>query len=194
MIIAGIYSLKNGRQTIEDHYDTELAEIKQIIAAVDGELYRTKVSKEKTMKDRLLYSPKGLNRAVKAEFIKRGWENHRIACAYPTQYYTEEYTPSSVASGAFRDMDFIKNKVGIEVQFGKYAFAVYNICAKMTIFHNQGFIDVGVEIVPVKELADQMSNGVTYFEQLVWDLEQRGIADIDVPVLILGIMSRGKPE
>jgi hypothetical protein len=32
-----------------------------------------------------------------------------------------------------------------------------------------------------------MSSGVSYFEQLVWDLENRGVADIDVPVFILGI-------
>lgn len=64
---------------------------------------------------------------------------------------------------------------------------VYNVCAKMTIFRNQGLIDVGIEIVPVKALADDMSTGVSYFEQIVWDLEARGVADIDIPVLILGI-------
>ncbi len=47
----------------------------------------------------------------------------------------------------------------------------------------------GVEIVPLKELADEMSTGVSYFEQFVWDLEQRGVADIDAPVLIFGIRS-----
>jgi hypothetical protein len=64
---------------------------------------------------------------------------------------------------------------------------VYNVCAKMTIFRNLGFIDTGIEIVPVKGFADDMSTGVSYFEQFVWDLESRGVADIDVPVLILGI-------
>ena len=77
--------------------------------------------------------------------------------------------------------------MGVEVQFGKYAFMVYNVCAKMTIFHNHGVIDVGVEIVPLKELASEMSTGVSYFEQFVWDLEHRGVADIDIPVLVLGI-------
>lgn len=85
-------------------------------------------------------------------------------------------------------MDFIKNRVGVEVQFGKYAFMVYNVCAKMTIFHNEGVIDVGVEIVPLKELAVEMSSGVSYFEQIVWDLEHRGVSDIDIPVLVLGVM------
>lgn len=64
---------------------------------------------------------------------------------------------------------------------------VYNVCAKMTIFHNLGHIDAGIEIVPLKELADEMSTGVSYFEQFVWDLETRGVADIDIPVLILGL-------
>lgn len=73
------------------------------------------------------------------------------------------------------------------LNFGKYAFMVYNVCAKMTIFHKLDLIDVGVEIVPVKAFADEMSTGVSYFEQFVWDLEHRGVADIDIPVLILGL-------
>jgi len=32
-----------------------------------------------------------------------------------------------------------------------------------------------------------MSSGVSYFEQFVWDLKNRGVADIDIPVMILGI-------
>jgi hypothetical protein len=84
-------------------------------------------------------------------------------------------------------MDFVKRKLGIEVQLGKYSFMVYNVAAKMTIFKNLGYIDTGIEIVPVKALADEMSSGVSYFEQLVWDLENRGEADIDIPVMIIGI-------
>jgi hypothetical protein len=32
-----------------------------------------------------------------------------------------------------------------------------------------------------------MSTGVSYFEQCVWDLKQRGASDIDVPALVIGI-------
>jgi len=39
----------------------------------------------------------------------------------------------------------------------------------------------------VKTSALEMSLGVLYFEQVVWDLENRSVADIDVPVLIIGI-------
>ena len=78
-------------------------------------------------------------------------------------------------------------RVGVEVQFGKYAFMVYNVCAKMTIFHNMDVIDVGIEIVPLKAFVNDMSTGVSYFEQFVWDLEHRGASNIDIPVLILGV-------
>jgi hypothetical protein len=84
-------------------------------------------------------------------------------------------------------MDFVKEKLGVEVQFGKYAFMVYTVCAKMTIFRNLGHIDAGIEIVPVRGFTREMSTGVAYFEQFVWDLKTRGIGDIDIPVIVLGI-------
>ncbi len=40
----------------------------------------------------------------------------------------------------------------------------------------------------MKELQSKMSTGVSYFEQLAWDLYKRGEADIDIPTLILGIV------
>jgi hypothetical protein len=143
--------------------------------------------KEKTMFNRILYNPKSLNKAFKEEFAKYGWTNQRVKCEYSEKYYTNTYEPKKQTRGAFRDMDFIKDSLGIEVQFGKYAFMVYNVCAKMTIFNKLGFIKAGIEIVPIKQLDSEMSTGVSYFEQFIWDLEQRGIADIDIPVLILGI-------
>lgn len=187
MIIAGVYSFNGGKEIIESKFGSELQEIRQAIATVDGRKHKTKTSREKTMRGKKLYSPESLNKAFKRVFQKQQWHNHRVLCDYPTQYYAPEFKPSTSSQGAFRDMDFVKNRVGVEVQFGKYAFMVYNVCAKMTIFHNLGVIDVGVEIVPVKDFVVEMSSGISYFEQFVWDLEQRGVGNIDIPVLILGI-------
>ncbi len=39
----------------------------------------------------------------------------------------------------------------------------------------------------MKSMADQMSSVVSYFEQIKWDLENRGVADIDIPVIVMGI-------
>ena len=187
MIIAGEYSFNGGKEVIAARFADELREVKEAIAAVNSQRHKTKTSREKTMLGKTLYSPDSLNRAFKKQFDKRDWHNHRVPCDYPTQYYAPGFTPITSSKGAFRDMDFVRNRVGVEVQFGKYAFMVYNVCAKMTIFHNRNVIDVGIEIVPVKDFVIEMSSGVSYFEQFVWDLEQRGVSNIDIPVLILGI-------
>lgn len=190
MIVAGVYSHSDGQEIFESQYSDELAEIYSVIAAVDARRHKNKVSREQGSRGKLFYSPVSLNRVFKKQFQALGWQPVKIYCTYPTQYYAPGYSPVGKAETQrrpYREMDFAKNKVGVEVQLGKYAFMVYNVSAKMTIFHNLGYIDVGVEIVPVKELVDEMSSGVSYFEQLVWDLMQRGAADIDIPVLVLGI-------
>jgi hypothetical protein len=187
MKIAGIYSFNNGVNSVESKYAALLREIETCIGSIDAAQCRTKESKEKTMPGDMLYSPVDLNAKFKHQFERFKWNSVRVECDYPTQYYTKGYDPKRLRKGAFREMDFVKRKLGVEVQFGKYSFMVYNVAAKMTIFRNLGHIDTGVEIVPVKALADEMSSGVSCFEQFVWDLDKRGVSNIDVPVMIIGI-------
>lgn len=193
MKIVATYDFNGGKAAVQQKYAAEFAQIQAIINAIDASLYKTKESTEKTMMGKMLFSPMELNKAFKREFAKPengGWSNHKVLCDYTYGEYTEDYIKSQNTRGQpFRDMDFVKpnTKLGIEVQFGKYAFMVYNVCAKMTIFSKMGVIDTGIEIVPVKNFADEMSTGVSYFEQFAWDLEHRGTSNIDVPVLILGI-------
>lgn len=187
MRIVGTYSFNKGKEEITKRYPDLLGEVNEIIGAVDSTKHKSKKSREKTMPGRLLFSPKSLNNAFKDAFAERSWGPVRVPCDYPTNHYVEGYEARSSNRGAFREMDFVKRTLGIEVQFGKYAFMVYNVCAKMTIFHKLGYIDCGIEIVPVKAFADEMSTGVSYFEQFLWDLDNRGVADIDIPVLVLGI-------
>lgn len=189
MKIAGIYSFNDGIEFVKANFPKELAELENAIQNIDAAAYKTKVSKEKTMPGKMLFSPVELNKAFKAELSPLGWSNVKERCDYASDFYVGGYQAPvrKRASPPFRDMDFVKNKLGIEVQFGKYSFMVYNVCAKMTIFKKLGHIVAGIEVVPVKELAEHMSTGVSYFEQFVWDLEKRGVSDIDVPVMIIGI-------
>lgn len=188
MRIVGEYSFAGGLEIVKQNYAPQLAEIATVIGTIDAEAHRTKESKEKTMEGRMLYSPRVLNQTFKQLLSPIGWKNVTVPCEYSTKYYMNDFEPkNSKFNGPFRDMDFVKDKLGVEVQFGKYAFMVYNVAAKMTIFRNLGIIDAGIEIVPIKEFANEMSTGVSYFEQFCWDLDQRGISNIDTPVLILGI-------
>lgn len=187
MKIIAKYSIKNGEEVIKKKWSDELKEVISIIETIDANNFKTKKSLEKTMKGTMLYSPKELNEQFKKQFTKFNWKEHRITCEYEKDFYCNGYIPPKLNHGAFREIDFVKNKLGIEIQLGKYAFMVYNVCAKMTIFHKHDIIEAGIEIVPSKRLQEQMSTGVSYVEQFIWDLKNRGEADIDIPVLILGI-------
>ncbi len=183
MKIVSTYSHKEGLAYIQKRFPKKLEEVRKIISGVDASKAITKVSKEKTMPGRKLYAPIALNKLFKEEFHRFGWNNSKINVGTKV----ETFDGKRLSHSGFREMDFVKKKLGVEVQFGKYAFMVYNVSAKMTIFHNQRIIDAGIEIVPMKAMADHMSTGVSFFEQFKIDLEMRGTADIDIPVLIMGI-------
>jgi Restriction endonuclease BglII len=190
MKIVKMFDFNGGKNKVLSQYENEFAEITQAINAINAAQFKTKVSEEKTMPGRLLFSPSEINKEFKRQLNPMGWSNHKVNCDYSYGETLEGYIPAKLSPvKPFRDMDFVKPnvKLGVEVQFGKYAFMVYNVCAKMTIFRNLELIDTGIEIVPVKNFADEMSTGVSYFEQFAWDLTHRGISDIDTPVLILGI-------
>jgi hypothetical protein len=187
MEIVAEFSFNKGKEFIEKHHKAEFQEVVDIISSVDASHFKTKVSKEKTMPGRLLYNPKQLNNEFKKLLKNKGWETKRIQVKTVVSEIGKEHT-------GFREMDAVKNKLGVEVQFGKYAFMVYNVAAKMTIFAKQGIIDSGIEIVPMLSLADEMSTGVSYFEQIKTDLEYRGVSDIDIPILILGIDAVKRPS
>lgn len=189
MKIAGIYSFNNGERVVRSKYSSLLQEISECIMKIDAASCKSKESLEKTMPGQMLFSPVELNKQFKNCLYIKNWNTIRVKCDYPTNFYVDGYKPKKLRRGAFREMDFVKQKLGIEVQFGKYSFMVYNVAAKMTIFKNLGYIDTGIEIVPVKTLVDEMSSGVSYFEQFVWDLEKRGTSNIDIPVMIIGIDS-----
>jgi hypothetical protein len=187
--IVAEYSFNGGKEAVFSKYLKDFEEIELILSKIDAHVHKTKESKEVTMLGKILYSPKSLNEAFKHEFNSLNWHSHKQYCDYSIGNYLNGYRKPDNMKNAFREMDFIKQdkQLGVEVQFGKYAFMVYNVCAKMTIFKNLGIIDTGIEIVPVKKLADEMSTGVSYFEQFAWDLEYRGVSNIDTPVYIIGI-------
>ena len=125
MRIAAQYSFNNGLVEVTARYAHLLAEIKEAIVSVDASITKTKLSKEKTKAGRMLYSPPALNKAFKASLIPKGWNPVKVDCEYPTTHYLDDYMIRSSLKGAYREMDFVKDKLGVEVQFGKYSFMVY---------------------------------------------------------------------
>jgi hypothetical protein len=187
MRLVAQYSHKNGLTEISQRHANLLAEAHSVIKAVNALGLETNPSPRSDESSRLPDQSAVLGGAFQRELFAKGWTKLTLSCGSSAAFHFGSQVAVPNPASEFRVLDFVKSRLGVEVQFGKPPLPVCSVCASMTIFHNLGHIECGVEIVPVKALALEMSSGVSYFEQFVWDLRQRGVADIDIPVLILGI-------
>lgn len=116
MRIAGIYSFNNGQEVVEAQFPNLLSEIKKAIASIIAEDHKTKESEEITMPGKMLYSPSSLNKAFKLNFERfGGWRSVRVKAEYSVNHYHEGYKPEVMNKNAFREMDFVKGRLGVEV-------------------------------------------------------------------------------
>ena len=201
MKIEARYSHLNGEEYLLVHRKKLWEEIQDVIAGVDASSCRTKVSKEKTMLGRLLYSPSDMNRAFKNGLEARGWSERRN-----TFWVTDDekllrgiyglpeseqkraiekagYTPIK----SYNQTDFVKERVAVEVQFGKYSFVAHDLFVKHLSFYVSDIIDVGIEILPMKELEQQMSSGVPYYERDLLNVIRQGRGVPAVPLVLIGV-------
>ena len=65
---------------------------------------------------------------------------------------------------SYNQTDFVKNRVAVEVQFGKYSFIAYDLFVKHLAFYVGNEIDVGVEVLPMNSMQTEMSSGPGYYE------------------------------
>ncbi len=97
-----------------------------------------------------------------------------------------------VAAGAepifsFNQTDFVKERVAVEVQFGKYSFVAYDLFVKHMAFFVGDIIDVGIEILAMKELQQEMSSGVGYYEAELYNVIREGRGVPGVPLVLIGV-------
>lgn len=201
MRIVEHYSHLNGLEYLMVHKPALWAEIQQVIANVDATQFKTKVSKEKTMHGKLLYAPIEMNKAMDAQFQARGWTESRTSywVTKDANLIRKTMTMDAKAqkqeiidSGqepifSFNQTDFVKDRVAVEVQFGKYAFVAFDLFVKHMAFFVGDVIDLGIEILPMKELQSEMSSGPGYYEGELYNLIRQGRGSPAVPLVIIGI-------
>jgi len=201
MKIVEKYSHLNGFEFLLVHKPELWKEIENVIKTVDAEKCKTKVSKEKTMKGKLLYSPIEMNKAFKKELTKYHWEESRVSywvtrdeklirktLTMPPDIQKQEIeSQGEIAIRSYNQTDFVKNRVALEVQFGKYSFVAYDLFVKHLAFYIGDHIDVGIEILPMKTLQSQMSSGPSYYEGELYNVVRQGRGVPAVPLVIIGI-------
>ena len=201
MKIAGTYSHLNGLEFLIVHKPKLWKEIKNVVLSVDAENCKTKMSKEKTMKGKLLYSPIDMNSAFSKLLSVNKWAESRVSywvtkneklirktLTIPAKEQKKEIeTAGEIPIFSYNQTDFVKDRVAVEVQFGKYSFVAYDLFVKHLAFYVGDRIDVGVEILPMKSLQAQMSSGVGYYEGELYNIVRQGRGVPAVPLIIIGI-------
>lgn len=202
MKIKQIYSHLNGEEFLIVHKPDLWNEIQNAIKNVDADKAFDKISKEKTRVGEVLYSPSKLNKLFKDEFSKNGWKEKRIA------YFVNEDLQTTreivdikdkndqkkaiiehgfTAYNTYNQVDFVKDRVAIEVQFGKYFSVQYDLHVKHTFFYGRGDIDVGVEIIPMHSLMSEMSSGIAWYENELTNIVREGRSNPSVPIILIGV-------
>jgi Restriction endonuclease BglII len=201
MRMAQFYSHLNGYEHIKVHKARMWKEITEVVKAVDSSACRTKLSKEKRMVGKALYSPIDMNVRFAAELVRRGWKESRTSYWVTSDHKlirktmhmpAAEQKAEIVAAGqtpifSYNQTDFVKDRIAIEVQLGKYAFVAYDLFVKHMAFYVGDVIDVGIEILPMKELQSEMSSGIGYYEGELYNLIRQGRGIPAVPLVVIGI-------
>lgn len=105
----------------------------------------------------------------------------------PAEQRAEIEAAGQSAVKSYNQTDFVRNRVAIEIQLGKYAFVAYDLFVKHLAFYVQDEIDVGIEILPTKKMQQQMSSGIAYYEGELYNVIRNGRGVPAVPLVILGV-------
>jgi hypothetical protein len=153
------------------------------------------------MKGKVLYSPTAMNASFKKLFRKKGWEESRVrywvtkseklirkTLSMPPERQKKDIEAAGeVPIFSYNQTDFVKDRVAVEVQFGKYSFVAYDLFVKHLAFYVGDHIDVGVEILAMKSLQSQMSSGVGYYEGEFYNVVRQGRGVPAVPLVLIGV-------
>lgn len=202
MKIATFYSHLNGYEFLKVHKPRLWSEIETIVASVNAAACKTKVSKEIRTKGKVFYSPIAMNKAMDKGFAKHKWKEERVRywVTEDAKLIRQTLSLSNAEQKAviesankrailsYNQTDFVKDRVAVEVQFGKYPFVAYDLFVKHMAFYIGDKIDVGVEILAMKALQEEMSSGVGYYEGELYNLIREGRGVPAVPLVLIGVV------
>lgn len=201
MKITEIYSHLNGYEYLQFHKPKLWEEIKQVITSIDAYQCLKKISKEKTKIGKLLYSPREINKKFANALNTLGWNESKVQYwvtanqelvrrtmhLCPDEQKKEIEEAGKVPIKSYNQTDFVKDRIAIEVQLGKYAFVAYDLFVKHLAFYVGNTIDLGIEILPMKCMQAKMSSGPGYYEGELYNILRQGRGVPAVPLIIIGI-------
>jgi hypothetical protein len=198
MKMAQIHSHLNGLEFLLVHKLNLWNEVQEVIAGVDVDIREAAAFSRKQVDEQPLYSLADMHDAFEQKLIERAWRERNIGYEGEDEYIREPVFAASqnlegenVVSNHVMiypcHTSRIKERIAIEVQFGKYAFVAYDLFVKHLAFYVGDQIDVGIEILPMKSLQAQMSSGVAYYEGELYNVIRQGRGVPSVPLVLIGL-------
>lgn len=201
MKIANMYNHLNGYEYMLVHRKQLWKEIENAIHSINANDF-VKYSKDKAKLGKPLYDQKAINKQFENILFPLKWNSVK------TPYYVTGDIETAKTIASIRDkeeqkqiiedngfeaystnnqVDFVKNRVAVEVQFGKYFSVAYDLHVKHTFFFLRDDIDVGIEIIPTRAMMLKMDTGIAWFENEVANVIREGRSNPTVPIVIIGI-------
>lgn len=183
------------------HKQAQWRELMETIDSIDANQF-TKLSKDKTRANEVIYSQGDINKEIKRLLTAKGWSEMRTPYYVTSDIETakeiarlknkEEQkriieSKGFEAHATYNQVDFVKERIAVEVQFGKYFSVAYDLHVKHTFFYLMDDIDVGIEIIPMKAMMRKMDTGVPWFENEVANVIREGRSNPTVPIVIIGV-------
>lgn len=94
---------------------------------------------------------------------------------------------AGAASPTDDQSEFAKDRVAVEIQFGKFPFVLHDLFGSPLALFVLDLIDVGVEVLPVKALEAKMASGGPCFERSRSEIVRNGRGVPAVPLVLLGV-------
>lgn len=201
MRISETYSHINGLEYMLVHKPELWTEIQVVIATVNAIRHGRSSPPESTIPSVVGYDAIDLHEQFRHQLELAGWKeaevdfwitrNERLARATVTMTSEEQRqrieTAGEIPIKGHSQIEFAKNRVGVEVQFGRHELVTYDLSVRHLSLYVSDQIDVGIEILPMKSLQSQMSSGVPYFEGEFYNVIRQGRGVPAVPLVIIGI-------
>ncbi|ELZ96437.1 restriction endonuclease BglII [Haloferax mucosum ATCC BAA-1512] len=180
MRVTDIFSFGGGLETLQSDYRDEYDELVKAIESNTADEVFVKRTKEASKSGKFLASPGTMNHNILIEQLHDtyGWAVDHSAGRNKSEIEEIGKEPRSIGDPECevdispgerygkRTVDGWKNSCCVEIQFGKYAFMIYDVLAKFGHFQQHDKIGLGIEVLPSNNLVQDMSTGVGYYEQL----------------------------
>lgn len=162
--------------TVSQLASNAIAELEYTLRIVTTAQLHRRESKEVKRLGTSIICPRSLNSLICTSLVEKGWRSQ-----VPVNH-------------GKMTVDFAKNGVLVEVQFGKYAYCAENIFAKFPLaMRNSSLAEVCVIVVPTNKMAAQMSTGIGTFEQVMRNYVTPLETQINYNLVMLGIEESSPP-